>query len=88
MDRQTQVDPSGESAEPSQSPDSEERESTVTLTGRLKAKLREGKLDRSGHPTAYARFAAHAQGEDGPHVFMATFHRGAANQPLNLNKEA
>lgn len=65
-----------------------EREKTVTFTGRLKGKPRQGKADRSGHPTAYARFAAHEEGREGAHIFLATFHRGAANIALNLSKEA
>ncbi len=65
-----------------------EREKTVTLTGRLKTKPKQGKVDRSGHPTAYARFTAHVEGEEGPHNFFASFHRAAANVALNLNKEA
>ncbi len=64
-----------------------ERESqrTVTLTGRLKAKPREGRPDRSGNPTAYARFAAHVEGEEGAHDYIATFHRHTAEIALGLS---
>lgn len=65
-----------------------EKEPRVTLTGRLKNKPREGRPDRSGNPTAYARFAAHVEGEDRPHDYIATFHRHTTNIVLSLPKDA
>lgn len=66
----------------------EEARRTVTLTGRLTAKPRQGKADRSGNPTAYARFAAHVEGEDHPHDYIATFHRHTARIALSLERDA
>lgn len=67
---------------------SQERERTVTLTGRLKTQPRPGKPDRSGKPTAYARFAAHVEGEQEAHYYLATFHRHTTKIALGLAKEA
>ncbi len=66
----------------------EEAQRTVTLTGRLKAQPRPGKSDRSGNPTAYARFVAHVEGEAGPHDYIATFHRHTARIALALARDA
>lgn len=63
---------------------SSEKESTVSLTGRLKSTPKEGRADRSGNPTAWARFAAHIEGEDEPHLFLTTFHRHTARIALGL----
>jgi hypothetical protein len=64
-----------------------EREPTVRLTGKLKSVPRDGRVDSSGHPTAWARFAAHEDGRDEAHVYLATFHRHtrdiAFSLPLN-----
>lgn len=65
-----------------------ERTPTVTLTGRLTAKPRQGKADRSGNLTAYARFAAHVEGEQGPHDYIATFHRHTARLALGFDRDA
>jgi len=65
-----------------------EQEGRVTLTGRLKTKPREGKPDRRGNATAWARFAAHVDGEEGPHLYSATFHRHTAAIALTLEKDA
>ena len=71
----------------SEPPASKERKTTV-LTGKLKAKPKEGRPDRRGAPTAFARFAAHVEGEDKPHDFIATFHRHTTKLALTLDKEA
>ena len=36
-----------------------EKEPTITLSGKLKSKPRQGRADGSGNPTAWARLAAH-----------------------------
>lgn len=79
-------------SEPSPAPVSEpealeEAQKTVTLSGRLKAAPRPGRADRSGNPTAYARFAAHVEGEPEAHDYIATFHRHTAPLALRLRKE-
>ncbi len=66
----------------------QEKEATITLTGRLKNKPKQGRADRSGNPTAYARFAAHIGDEEGPHDYIATFHRHTARIALGLPRDA
>jgi hypothetical protein len=70
-----------------QTPADQEKEKTITLTGKLLTKPKEGRKDRSNKPTAYARFAAHEEGQEGAHIYLASFHRAAANIALNLNKD-
>lgn len=64
--------------------DTPEREPTVQLSGRLKSVPREGRVDGAGNPTAWARFAAHEEGSDEAHVYLATFHRHTKNIALTL----
>ena len=77
-----------EQPEPGEQSPRTELEGRVTLAGRLKTTPREGKPDRRGNPTAWARFAAHVEGEDGPHLYSATFHRHTAAIALTLEKDA
>jgi hypothetical protein len=65
-----------------------EKEKTITLSGKLKIKAQPGKLDRSGKPTAYADFAAHVEGEETAHDYVATFHRHTREIALKLPTEA
>ncbi len=65
----------------------DEAQKTVTLSGRLVNAPRSGRPDRSGNPTAYARFAAHIEGEDQAHDYVCTFHRHTAPIALRLRKE-
>jgi hypothetical protein len=65
-----------------------EKEKTITLSGKLKSKAQAGKPDRSGKPTAYADFAAHVEGEENAHDYVATFHRHTREIALKLPKEA
>ncbi len=81
------------SSSPSEGPDDAppgepERERTVTLSGRLTTKPRQGRQDRSGNPTAYARFAAHDPERQGSHDYVATFHRHTVKIALDLPKDA
>jgi hypothetical protein len=57
---------------------------TVTLTGRLKSLPKEGRPDAQGHPTAWARFAAHEEGYESGHLYLATFHRASRRIALAL----
>src|SRR3954467_411423 len=50
----------------------ETKESTVTLSGRLKSVPKEGRPDNSGFPTAWARFAAHEAGSNQAHMLLAS----------------
>ena len=63
-----------------------EPEPRSVLPGKLKTKPRAGKPDRRGNPTAWARFAAHIEGEDEAHLFSATFHRHTAKIALTLER--
>ncbi len=78
--------PADEGAPPE--PEDGEKPKTVVLTGRLKAKPKEGRADRSGNPTAYARFSAHVEGEREAHDYIATFHRHTAAVALGLPSSA
>jgi len=71
-----------ESGSPNAEP--RERQQAVALTGRIKSRPREGRPDSQGHPTAWARLAAHDEGRDDAHIYSTTFHRGAARIALNL----
>lgn len=64
-----------------------ESERTAVLSGRLKSTPREGKADRSGNPTAWARFAAHEEGQRDARFYIATFHRHTARIALGLPRE-
>jgi hypothetical protein len=66
----------------------EEKESTVTLSGRLKSVPKEGRVDGSGFPTAWARFAAHQEGSNQAHMYLATFHRKSREIALGLKPDA
>ena len=64
----------------------DEREKPVTLQGRLKSKPKQGRPDRTGKPTAWARFAAHEEGQEQAHMYSTTFHRHTADMALGLEK--
>jgi hypothetical protein len=66
----------------------EEKESTITLSGRLKSIPKEGRVDGSGFPTAWARFAAHEAGVNQAHMYLATFHRHSREIALGLKIDA
>jgi hypothetical protein len=65
-----------------------EREPTVTLSGKLKSKPRQGRADGRGNPTAWARFAGHEEGRKEAHFYLATFHRHTADIALSLPVDA
>lgn len=69
-------------------PETSEKERTMTLSGKLLTKPKEGRKDRSNKPTSYARFAAHEEGEESAHIFLATFHRHTARIALGLPRGA
>jgi hypothetical protein len=82
--------PFTEDAETPVSPTSpaKEKEKPITLSGKLKSLPKPGKPDRSGKPTAFADFAAHVDGEDKAHDFVATFHRHTRDIAAKLSTEA
>jgi hypothetical protein len=59
---------------------------TVTLTGKLKSKPQEGRLDRNQKPTAWARLAVHLEGEEQAKMFLASFHRHTRAIALGLSE--
>jgi hypothetical protein len=67
---------------------SSEKEPTVTLSGKLKSKPRQGRADGQGNPTAWARFAAHEPETQDAHFYLATFHRHTAEIALKLLPDA
>lgn len=66
----------------------QEKEPTVTLTGRLKSQPRAGRPDARGNPTAWARFAAHDEATDALKLYSVTFHRHTAKIALGLERNA
>lgn len=65
-----------------------EAKKTVTLTGKIKGEVRQGRVDSSGKPTAWARVAAHIEGEEQAKMLSTTFHRHAAGIALGLPAES
>lgn len=65
-----------------------EREPTVTLSGKLKSKPRQGRADGRGNPTAWARLATHQEGHREARFYLATFHRHTAEIALSLPVDA
>jgi hypothetical protein len=65
-----------------------EKEPTTVISGRLKSTPKLGEADRSGNPTAWARLAAHAEGEQEAHMYSATFHRHTAKIAQTLQAGA
>jgi len=64
--------------------DTPETDKTIILAGRLKSQPKEGKPDRSGNPTAWARFAAHQEDNPEARMLLLTFHRATARIALSL----
>jgi hypothetical protein len=64
-----------------------EREKPLTLQGKLKSRPRPGRPDARGNPTAWARFAAHEEDEEGAHMYSTTFHRQTVEIALGLEKD-
>lgn len=65
-----------------------EREPIATLTGRLKTQPKEGRADRNGKPTSWAKFAVHEEGRDDARMYSTTFHRHTAAIALGLPRDA
>jgi hypothetical protein len=65
----------------------EKKEGMLILSGRLKSTPKEGRQDRSGKPTAYAKLAAHADEHEQAHMYLATFHGGTRQIALGLSRE-
>ena len=55
------------------------------MSGKLQTKPADGRPDGRGHPTAWARFLAHRDGDDGALLISATFHNRARAIALGLD---
>src|SRR5687768_8403605 len=53
---------------------SKERTPTTVIPGKLQNKPVEGRPDRHGKPTAYARMLGHLEGEEGALLLSTSFH--------------
>ncbi len=73
---------------PTASVEEREKDPVVTLSGRLRSTPKEGRLDRSGKPTAWARVAVHEASRSDAHVFLTTFHGRTAAIALGLEPES
>ena len=72
--------------EQSASPPAREKQPTLRLSGKLQSQPVEGRLDRHQKPTAWARFLAHMDGQDGASLLLATFHGRCREIALGLNE--
>ena len=77
-----------ETDKPQDSTEAQEKEPVHTFTGKIKGVVREGRPDRSGNKTAWARFAIHEENSDKAKMLSATFHRHTANKALTLPADA
>lgn len=66
----------------------DEKEASVVITGRLKTVPKEGRVDKSGNPTAWAKLAAHEDGQNAAHMYSTTFHRHTTRIALALEQDA
>jgi hypothetical protein len=65
----------------------QEKQPTVTVTGKLKSQPRQGEPDQSGNPTAWAKLAVHDEGSDQAKLYSTTFHRHTARLALSLRRD-
>jgi hypothetical protein len=66
---------------------SESSSPTVILAGKLQTAPKEGRPDRQGKPTAWARFLGHVPERDGAVLFSTTFHGRTREIALGLRAE-
>jgi len=78
-----QVEPASEEATTGKG----EKSSTVVVSGRLKTKVKEGKPDRKGKPTAWGKLAVYEEGARDAHLYLASFHRHTTIIALGLAVE-
>jgi hypothetical protein len=64
-----------------------EKSPTTVIPGKLQSKPVEGRPDRHGKPTAYARLLGHLQGEEGATLLSTSFHGRTREIVLGLNAE-
>ncbi len=61
---------------------------TVVIAGRLQTQPAEGRPDRQGKPTAWARFLGHIPDQEGATLLSTSFHGTAREIALGLPKDA
>lgn len=61
-----------------------ERQPALVLPGRLQTRPMEGRPDGRGKPTAWARFLAHMDSQEGATLLSATFHNRTRDIALRL----
>jgi hypothetical protein len=66
----------------------EQRNPTTVLSGRLQGQAKEGRVDGRGRPTAWARFLAHLEGQEGASLLSTTFHGRTRDIALGLPENA
>jgi hypothetical protein len=82
------VDQLIQTAEEESPADAREKNPTVTLTGKIKGQVREGRPAKDGKKTAWALVALHDEGSDQAKMVSATFYRHTANTALALPADA
>lgn len=64
------------------------RAPTSVLSGRLQGRAKEGRADSRGRPTAWARFLAHIEGQDGATLLSTTFHGRTRDIAMGLPEDS
>jgi hypothetical protein len=67
-----------------EAPAKREKQPALVLPGKLQTKPAEGRPDGRGNPTAWARFLAHMEGQEGAVLLSATFHNHTRDIALKL----
>lgn len=62
-----------------------EKQPALVLPGKIQTKPMEGRPDGRGKPTAWARFLAHMDGQEGATLLSATFHNRTRDIALGLS---
>jgi hypothetical protein len=65
-----------------------ERGPRIVVAGRLVSKPTEGRPDRKGNPTAWAKMEAEKEGRQGTHVYLASFYGRTTEIALSLDRDA
>jgi hypothetical protein len=66
----------------------EQRAPTTVVPGRIQGRAKEGRVDGRGRPTAWGRFLAHIDGEEGASLLSTTFHGRTRDIVLGLPEDA
>jgi hypothetical protein len=74
-------------AEPVAAAERSDKSPTLVLPGKLQTKPQDGRPDRQGKPTAWARFLARIEGRDGATLLSTSFHGRTREIALGLSAE-